>query len=137
MNPIEPWVDVDELRRMADVLLSSPNSEEKPSEALDDAVFGSSFEGYEVQGEPAASASPEDKAEPVEASARHSLAAARELAQRGGLLNNQAPDKSEESRVEANDSISEVTASTTPAAEPVTDKTRIVAQFRPLGPWLQ
>ena len=137
MNPIESWVDVDELRRMADVLLSSPDSEEKPSEALDDAVFGSSFEGYEVQGEPAASASPEDKDEPVEASARHSLAAARELARRGGLLDNQAPGKSEESRLEENDASSEIAASATPAEDLITDETRIVTQFRPLGPWLQ
>ena len=43
MNPIESWVDVGELRRMADALLLSPDSEEEHSTASDDAGFREPF----------------------------------------------------------------------------------------------
>jgi len=137
MNPIESWVDVDELRRMADALLLSPDSEEEPSTTSDEAVFGSRFEGYEAQGASAAKTSPKDHAEPVEESARHSLAAARELAQRGGLLTKRALSKGEQSRGAEHATKSAVTASTAPVAHRKPDNAQIIAQLKPLGPWLK
>ena len=85
MDPIESWVDARELRRMAVALLSSPASE-TPAPDPEDAVFNSGFVGYGVEAAPVAPAASQKPTASREDGARHSLAAAREFAQRGGLL---------------------------------------------------
>ena len=84
MNPIEEWVDAGELRRMADALLGKPEEV-----SVEDSLFGSDFVGFEAElagpmreGEEVAARPSREAAE----NARRALAAAREIAQRGGLL---------------------------------------------------
>lgn len=105
MDPIEPWVDREELRRLADALLAKPVPPEAPAK---DATYGDDFIGYAEAArspEPPLVAppapAPEAEATPpiavdappvappavaVEQQARASLAMAREIARRGGLL---------------------------------------------------
>ncbi len=88
MDPIEAWVDVHDLRRMADALLSSSTLPPDPGGA-DDCLYGSDFVGYGPDSEPC-SMNPGGETllseQGVENSARRALAAARDLAQRGGML---------------------------------------------------
>ena len=100
MDPIEPWVDRDELRRLADALLAHPPSASPPSH---DAAYGDDFVGYAggatdppVSSQPPAPLPPQAQAPAPpertgqELNARRALANARKIAQRGGLLGNHA-----------------------------------------------
>ncbi len=137
MNPIESWVDVGELRRMADALLVSSDPGDAISTAPDDAVFGGSFEGYEAQAPSSVAASPGDEAEAGAESARHSLAAAREFAQRGGLLKNRALTHGDRLQLEEDMGELEARVSTAPEVPRRSDENLITERLMPLGPWLQ
>ena len=79
MDPIEAWVDVHDLRRMADALLSSSTLPPDPGEA-DDCLYGSDFVGYGPDSEPCSMNPGGETLLPeqgVENSARRALAAAR------------------------------------------------------------
>lgn len=95
MDPIEPWLDRKEIRRLADSLLAAPVRPEEP----DDATYGAEFEGYDAPAAPPVPEAPPLSAMqaaaravegPVSAAleqqARQALALARERAERGGLL---------------------------------------------------
>ena len=88
MDPIESWVDVSELRRMADALLIRP---EHPEESLSDphaGPFGAQFEGFEAEPVAGSGGAVGAVAEQGRGAskARDALASARELARKGGLL---------------------------------------------------
>ena len=88
MDPIESWVDTRELRRMADALLASPPDPEETA-------FGADFVGYELEGSPSSRPGSQQPDTPGEENACRTLAAARELAQRGGMLEPQADSHGE------------------------------------------
>ena len=46
MDPIESWVDVSELRRMADALLIGNVGAAEPEEEPEEPSFGTQFEGF-------------------------------------------------------------------------------------------
>ena len=88
MDPIESWVDVSELRRMADALLVHPDDLGKPSLDPEEAPFGKQFEGFEAelgQSVEVSSDAVSGQSRGV-SKARDALASARELARKGGLL---------------------------------------------------
>lgn len=92
MNPIEAWVDREELRRIAAALLPRPvGSQPRPS----DATYGDDFIGYAVESEVTFPEVPQDRpsdANFVYQNGRNALANAREIAQRGGLLASSSQD---------------------------------------------
>lgn len=84
MDPIEAWVDAQDLRRMAAALLAEPSSTPP-----DDCLFGTDFVGYGPESRAPAGTADDEVSLPArgaEESARRALSAARDLAQRGGLL---------------------------------------------------
>ena len=84
MDPIESWVDVSELRRMADALLIGNVGAAEPEEPS----FGKQFEGFgtEATQRPVENLEGEHDDGIEEDKGRGTLAAARELARKGGLL---------------------------------------------------
>jgi hypothetical protein len=86
MDPIESWIDRDELRRLADSLLAQPASSQPA-----DATYGDDFIGYagdapEPLPPPMRSPATPATHPGVEQNARSALANARAIVQRGGLL---------------------------------------------------
>tara|TARA_Y100000766_G_scaffold89080_1_gene75560 strand:- start:2409 stop:3155 length:747 start_codon:yes stop_codon:yes gene_type:complete len=94
MDPIESWVDVSELRRMADALLVQPYDAGETCPDPEEAPFGKQFEGFEADlGQSVEVSSNAVSGQSRGASkARDALASARELARKGGLLG--GPDDS-------------------------------------------
>ena len=92
MDPIESWVDVSELRRMADALLVHPDDAGGTCADAEDAPFGKQFEGFEAElGHNVKVSSDAVSGQSRSASkARDALASARELARKGGLLRDPA-----------------------------------------------
>ena len=88
MDPIESWVDVSELRRMADALLVHPDDAGGTCADPEEAPFGKQFEGFEAElGHTVKVSSDAVSGQSRGASkARDALASARELARKGGLL---------------------------------------------------
>ncbi len=90
MDPIAPWLDRDELRRLAEALIAQPPEGDDPRAPE---TYGDSFEGF---AEADAKPSEPDETGPApeqttaasggEAQAREALSAARAIAARGGLL---------------------------------------------------
>ncbi|MCH2064962.1 MAG: hypothetical protein MK194_14705 [Roseibacillus sp.] len=139
MDPIESWVDARELRRMADALLSSLPSE-VPDPDPEDAAFNSGFIGYGVETAPSAAVGSLKPTASGEDTARHSLAAAREFAQRGGLLDPRTHSSSEgaESTAAAAE-LTEVTPVSSAGLSPFQPvaATPFVEQLGPFGNWLR
>ena len=88
MDPIESWVDVSELRRMADALWVHPDDSGEGRPDPDEAPFGTQFEGFEADLTQKAVAPAEDDTSQSRGAskARDALALARDLARKGGLL---------------------------------------------------
>lgn len=88
MDPIESWVDVSELRRMADALLIGNVGAAEPEEEPEEPSFGKQFEGFgtEATQRPVENLEGEHDDGIEEDKGRGTLAAARELARKGGLL---------------------------------------------------
>jgi hypothetical protein len=90
MDPIHSWVDPDEMRRVAEGLISRPRREKEP--VRDDPGYGDDWVGFTAPAaETAGPASPPEAASPVpvgraEDNARSSLESARRIAESGGLL---------------------------------------------------
>lgn len=128
MDPIESWVDTRELRRMADALLASPPDPEETA-------FGADFVGYEVVDSPSSRPGSQQPDTPGEENACRTLAAARELAQRGGMLEPQADSHGELGEA------AELTQVTPVAAAGVSPSSPAVPRFIPglesFGPWLR
>lgn len=146
MDPIEPWVDRDELRRLADALLAHPPSASPPA---NDAAYGDDFVGYAggatdppVSSQPPAPLPPQAQAPAPpertgqELNARRALANARKIAQRGGLLGNHAspPENPPEPGVAAE--LTQVTPVPVGAA-PAPGSTPFVARLQGYGAWLR
>ena len=144
MDPIESWIDRDELRRLADSLLAQPTSSQPA-----DATYGDDFIGYAGEApEPlpppmAPPASPPARGG-VEHNARSALANARAIAQRGGLLGGPAsssppevdPDEAEVPGLAAE--LTEVAPVSTvglPGEPPVS--TAFVDRLQAYGTWLR
>ncbi|MDG2486411.1 MAG: hypothetical protein P8M65_01755 [Roseibacillus sp.] len=88
MDPIESWVDVSELRRMADALLIRPEHPEGSRADPHAGPFGAQFEGFEAEpvvgnGGTLGAVAGQGRGA---SKARDALASARELARKGGLL---------------------------------------------------
>jgi hypothetical protein len=95
MDPIESWVDRDELRRLADSLLAQPASSQPADATYDDDFIGFAGDSPEPLAPPIAAplrspGSPTSRVG-VEQNARSALANARAIVQRGGLLGGSAP----------------------------------------------
>ncbi|MEO1826303.1 MAG: hypothetical protein ABGZ31_11395 [Roseibacillus sp.] len=88
MDPIESWVDVSELRRMADALLVHPDDAGGTCADPEEAPFGKQFEGFEAELGPDVKVSSDALSGQSRGAskARDALASARELARKGGLL---------------------------------------------------
>ena len=163
MDPIEPWVDRDELRRMADALLSAPQAT-SPEPA--DATYGADFEGYtgteparppnrdlrpteppnvpETTGPPAPDGGPPGSS--AEVNARQALAAARAIAQRGGMLVEPAaeppdttPSAGPAPTAAAPAQLTQVSPVPGPPPEtpPAAVNTPFLARLKAYGTWLQ
>lgn len=92
MNPIEAWVDREELRRIAAALLPKANPNQPPP---NDGTYGEEFIGYAVESEVSFPEPPQEgppATNLVFKNGRNALASAREIAQRGGLLGTPTPD---------------------------------------------
>lgn len=135
MDPIESWVDRNELRRMADALLKPP--EVAPPSQPEDASFGNDFVGYGAEDAQRVS-TPPAKTGP-EQNARQALAAARAIAQRGGLLEDPKPPA--EASPTAPDTAAELIEVTPVAtAAPPTSgpaSTPFMARLQAFGNWLR
>jgi hypothetical protein len=148
MDPIESWVDRDELRRLADSLLAQPASSQPA-----DATYGDDFIGYAGDApEPVpppiapplrSPASPTTRVG-VEQNARSALANARAIVQRGGLLGGSASssppgvDPDDEGVPELAAELTEVAPVSTvglPGEAPV--RTPFVARLEAYGIWLR
>ncbi len=136
MDPIESWVDARELRRLADALLALPSAGMGEA-APEDAAFSSGFVGYGVEAAGVA-ASPEPTAVGQD-SARHALAAARESAQRGGLLDPEAHSLEEGSEATAVAAeLTEVAPLSSAGISPLPAGTaRFMDGLGPFGAWLR
>jgi len=128
MDPIESWVDTRELRRMADALLASrPDPEES--------AFGIAFVGYEEEGALSSRSASQQPATPGEESACRTLAAARELAQRGGMLEPQAHAHGEPCEAAELTQVTPVEAAGASPSAPVAPP--VVPGLGSFGPWLR
>ena len=88
MDPIESWVDVSELRRMANALWVHPDDSNESRPDPDEAPFGQQFEGFEADLTQDVTIPLQDRTGQSRGAskARDALASARELARKGGLL---------------------------------------------------
>ncbi len=128
MDPIKSWVDTRELRRMADALLASPPDPEE-------AAFGTDFVGYEVEGSPSSRPASRQPATPGEESACSTLAAAREFAQRGGMLEPQAHSPGEPGEAAELTQVTPVAAAGLSPPSPAPPP--FISGLRSFGPWLR
>lgn len=147
MDPIESWVDRDELRRLADSLLTQPSPPEPA-----DATYGDEFIGYAGEAPqplpPPISpptrtpvpASSTPALTPAEMTARTALKNAREIAQRGGLLTGHSSpagiDAAEEPGGAAElTEVAPVAAIGLPASNPA--RTPFMDRLKAYGTWLR
>ncbi len=128
MDPIESWVDTRELRRMADALLASPPDPEG-------AAFGTDFVGYEVEGSSSPRPVSQQQSPPGEEGACRTLAAARELAQRGGMLEPRAHSPENPGEAAELTQVTPVAGTGFPSSSPASPP--FISGLRSFGPWLR
>lgn len=153
MDPIDAWVDRDELRRMAKSLLASPQAPVPPPA---DASYGDEFVGYTSEGvegradgpplpeETLPVPGPRDESpnpDVVKSNARRALAAARDIAQRGGMLEKEGSEAAaphpDEAGKPAPAKLTQVSPVTAPARSASPVRTPFVARLQAYGTWLR